>query len=81
MIASFVLPIFNIPLILRMIKRKSSSDISMTWVIGVWVCIVIMTPAALVSNDIAFKGYGVTNIIFFSLVLFFTAKYRKKSGD
>ena len=77
-IASFALPLFNIPLIMRMIKRKSSEDLSMTWVIGVWVCILLMTPRALMSDDLAFRAYGVTNILFFTLVFFFAAKYRMR---
>lgn len=81
LIASFALPLFNIPLILRMIERKSSEDISMIWVVGVWMCIVLMTPRALMSHDLAFQVYGVMNIVFFTLVLFFTVKYRKKSKD
>ncbi len=80
-IASFALPLFNIPLILRMIERKSSEDISMIWVIGVWVCIILMTPRALMSKDLAFQVYGVMNIVFFTLVLFFSAKYRKRKKD
>ena len=76
-IAGVILPFFNIPLILRMIKRKSSEDISLTWVIGVWVCIVLMTPRALLSEDLAFRAFGVTNVLFFSLVFFFSVKYRK----
>lgn len=77
-VASLLLPLFNIPLILRMIRRKSSQDISLTWVVGVWMCIVLMTPRALMSSDLAFRYYGIVNIIFFTLVLFFTVKYRKK---
>ena len=75
-IASFVLPLFNIPLILRMVARKSSDDISLVWAVGVWVCIVLMTPRALASNDIAFRLFGITNIIFFSVVVYFAVKYR-----
>ena len=73
-----ILPIFNIPLIARIVKRKSSDDLSLSWAIGVWVCIVLMTPQALKSNDLAFKMFGVSNIIFFSLVVFFVLKYRSK---
>lgn len=80
-IASFALPLFNIPLILRMIKRRSSEDISMTWVVGVWICIILMTPRALMSQDVAFQVYGVMNIVFFTLVLFFSVKYRKRIKD
>ena len=71
------LPLFNIPLIIRIIKRKSSKDLSLSWAIGVWVCIVLMTPQGLRSADPAFRLYSVVNIIFFSMVVFFVLKYRK----
>ena len=79
LISGVALPFFNIPLIAKLIKRKSSKDLSLTWAIGVWVCIVLMTPQALRSQDIAFRAYGAVNVIFFSLVLFFVLKYRSKS--
>ena len=78
-VAGVTLPLFNVPLIMKLVKRKSSEDFSLTWVIGVWVCIVLMTPQALRSEDIAFKAYGVVNIIFFTAVLAFILKYRVKS--
>lgn len=78
-ISGVALPLFNIPLIIKLIKRKSSADFSLTWVIGVWVCIVLMTPQALRSQDAAFRIYGVINIIFFSVVAFFIIKYRPKT--
>ena len=78
-VSAVVLPLFNIPLILKIIKRKSSGDLSLSWAIGVWVCIVLMTPQALRSTDIAFRAYGAVNIIFFSFVLFFVLKYRRKT--
>ncbi len=77
LIACFALPLFNIPLILKIVKRKSSTDISITWVIGVWICIVLMTPRALLSEDLAFRVYGIMNILLFTAVVFFTMKYRK----
>ena len=77
MISGVALPLFNIPLILKLVKRKSSEDLSLSWAIGVWVCIVLMTPQALRSQDIAFRAYGAVNIIFFSAVVFFVLKYRK----
>ncbi|OGW87374.1 MAG: hypothetical protein A3A81_04610 [Omnitrophica bacterium RIFCSPLOWO2_01_FULL_45_10b] len=76
MIASFVLPLFNIPLALRMIQRKSSDDISLIWVIGVWACIILMSPRALTSSDTAFRLFGIMNLIFFTLVMLFTFRYR-----
>ena len=77
MVSGIALPLFNIPLIVKLIKRKSSKDFSLSWAVGVWVCIVLMTPQALRSEDIAFKAYGIVNIIFFSIVVFFVLKYRK----
>jgi len=76
-IAGFILPFFNIPLIARIVKRKSSDDISLVWVIGVWICILVMSPAALTSKDIAFRAFGITNLIFFTAVTFVTLRYRK----
>jgi uncharacterized protein with PQ loop repeat len=76
-VAGFVLPFFNIPLILHMVRRKSSDDISLVWVIGVEVCILLMSPSALTSKDIAFRAFGITNLIFFTAVAFTTLWYRK----
>ncbi len=79
MVAGITLPLFNVPLILRLIKRKSSADYSVVWAVGVWVCIVLMTPQAVRSEDITFKAFGVINLIFFSAVTFFILKYRVRS--
>lgn len=76
-ISGIALPLFNIPLIIKLIQRKDSKDLSLTWALGVWVCIVLMTPQALRSADPAFRLYGIVNIIFFSIVVFFVLKYRK----
>ena len=77
MAAGVVLPFFNIPLIVKLIKRKSSKDLSLSWAVGVWICIVLMTPQALRSQDMAFRAFGIVNIIFFSGVTFFVLKYRE----
>ena len=78
MTAAVALPLFNIPLILRLYRRKSSGDFSLSWAVGVWVCIVLMTPQALRSTDAAFRAYGIVNILFFSVVAFQIVKYRKR---
>ena len=75
-VSGVALPLFNIPLIARLIKRKSSEDMSLLWAIGVWTCIVLMTPQGLRSSDIAFRSYSVVNIFFFSIVAFLIVKYR-----
>jgi len=75
-VASFALPLFNIPLILQIKRRKSSADISQTWAIGVWVCILLMTPSVFFSTDMVFRVFGVVNLTFFTLVVFYVLKYR-----
>ncbi len=79
LVAGIALPLFNIPLIMRIIQRKTSNDFSLSWAIGVWVCIVLMTPQAIRSQDLSFKVYGYVNIIFFTAVVFFILKYRSRS--
>ena len=77
-VSGVVLPLFNIPLIWRLIRRKSSADFSVSWAVGVWICIVLMTPQALRSHDLAFKSFGIVNLLFFSFVTFFVLKYRSR---
>jgi uncharacterized protein with PQ loop repeat len=79
MVSGVLLPLFNIPLIVKLVKRKSSKDFSVLWAVGVWICIVCMTPQALRSSDLAFRAFGVVNVIFFSVVTFFILKYRDRS--
>lgn len=81
LIAAVVLPFFNIPLIVKIIQRKSSDDISMAWAVGVWVCIVIMFPSGLKSADIVWKAFNIVNLVLFTCVFVTVLKYRKrKSG-
>jgi len=77
MIAAVILPFFNIPLILRIRKRKSSNDISLVWLFGVFFCILTLLPSAVVSEDLAFKLFGTINVFFFSWVVFYVMKYRR----
>ena len=77
-VSGVALPLFNIPLILKLIKRKSSADFSLSWALGVWICIILMTPQALRSPDTAFRAYGIVNIIFFTVVTFLVVKYHPK---
>ena len=77
-LSAIALPLFNIPLIVRLLQRKSSEDFSLSWAIGVWVCIVLMTPQALRSSDFAFRAYGIVNIVFFSVVAFLIVRYRRR---
>ena len=77
MAAGIILPVFNIPLIVKVVRRKSSRDISLLWVLGVWTCFFLMFPAALKSEDMVFRAFSVANMIMFSGVVFVTFKYRK----
>ncbi|MCK5492863.1 MAG: hypothetical protein KAJ14_07120 [Candidatus Omnitrophica bacterium] len=78
LISAVILPLWNIPLILRIVKRKSSVDISLCWAIGVWSCFALMMPAGLVSEDLVFKVFNVFNFFMFSIVTIFVFIYRKK---
>lgn len=78
LISSIILPLFNIPLMMRMVQRKSSEDLSLIWVLGVWFCIVGTFPAAMVSADKIFKIYQIINVTFFSGVAFLAVYYRIK---
>lgn len=76
--AAVILPFWNIPLMARIIKRKSSQDVSLYWACGVWICLLFMFPAAVISSDLVWKTFNVVNFILFSGVLVITALYRKK---
>ncbi len=78
LIAAIVLPFWNIPLILRIIKRKSSQDISLWWALGVWICLVVMAPSGFTSSDIVWRTFNITNIILFTAVVAVTLWYRKR---
>lgn len=77
LVAAVVLPLWNIPLIIKMVKRRSSRDISLPWALGVWVCILLMAPSGLRSEDMVWRAFNVTNIIFFTAVVVTVLKYRK----
>lgn len=80
-IAGVTMPLFNIPLIMRIVQRKSSADISLSWALGVWICILLMTPQALSSADPAFRSFGIVNLVFFTAVTFVTYKYRSRQRN
>jgi uncharacterized protein with PQ loop repeat len=78
LLAAVIMPLFNIPLIVRIIKRRSSQDISVIWAAGVWICILMMAPAGFRSDDIVLRTFNISNLLFFSAVFFVTIKYRAK---
>ena len=76
-LAAVVLPFWNIPLIIKIVKRRSSKDISLSWALGVWICILFMFPSGVSSIDFTWKVFNIVNLGFFTMVVFVTLKYRK----
>ena len=74
--AGFILPLFNIPLILKIRRNKSSKDISYAWAVGVWVCVVLMFPQTLLSPDLSFRIFGLMNLFLFSVAFYYIRRYR-----
>ena len=78
--AAFFLPFFDIPMILRLLKRKRSEDVSLIWTGGVWACTILMTPKALTSEDLTLKLFGTSNLFLFTILAIFVFYYRIKPG-
>ena len=69
MVSAVVMPFFDIPLIWRVMQRKSSEDISLVWTFGIWICILGMVPSCLVSPDPILKAFGLVNAVLFTAVV------------
>jgi uncharacterized protein with PQ loop repeat len=74
--ASIIMPLFNIPLIVKIIRRKSSDDLSLSWLFGIWGCMLLMLPWAFSTSDIVLRVFGITNFILFTAVVVTVLKYR-----
>jgi uncharacterized protein with PQ loop repeat len=81
LVAAVVLPLWNIPLIMRIVQRKSSEDISLWWALGVWFSLLVMAPSGFTSKDIVWKVFNITNLVLFSAVVFFTLRYHRGSHE
>lgn len=79
-IAAIVLPLWNIPLIIKIVKRKSSADISIYWALGVWICFLLMAPEAFRSPDPVWRAFNIMNLILFTAVVIAVLAYRKKNS-
>jgi uncharacterized protein with PQ loop repeat len=77
LLAAVILPFFNIPLIVRIIRRRSSADISMSWAMGVLVCSLLMAPSGFTSEDLIWRCYNIVNLILFTAVVIAVWRYRK----
>ncbi len=78
-IAAATMPLWNIPFIIRIVRRKSSEDISRAWLFGVWACIIFMAPSGFVSEDIVLKTFSIANLVLFSCVVVVVMIYQKKN--
>ncbi len=74
---SIVMPFWNIPLIVRIIRRRSSEDISMSWVMGVWICALLMAPSGFTSKDMVWRCFNIVNLVLFTGVVIAVWRYRK----
>ena len=77
LVASVVLPLWNIPFIVRIIQRRSSEDISLSWALGVWTCFLLMFPSGLKSSDVVWRTFNIMNFILFSFVTFTILYFRR----
>lgn len=77
LVAAIILPLWNIPLMARIVKRKSSRDISIYWALGVWVCFLLMAPSAFNSADLVWRVFNIVNLSLFTLVVILVLAYRK----
>ena len=76
LIVAIILPLWNIPLVVNIIKRKSSRDISLWWALGVWVCMLLMAPSGFTSQDVVWKTFSLVNLILFTVVVIVTVRFR-----
>lgn len=74
--AAIILPLWNIPLIIKIVRRRSSKDISLAWALGVWFCIILMAPSGFQSADVVWRTFNVVNTIFFTAVMIVTVRFR-----
>ena len=77
LVASIVMPLFNIPLIVKIVRRRSSADISMSWVMGVWICALLMAPSGFTSTDLVWRCFNIVNLVLFTGVVIAVWRYRK----
>lgn len=76
-VAAAILPLWNLPLIFRMIKRRSSKDVSMAWALGVWICFLLMAPSGFTSEDPVWRVFNIMNMILFTGVVATVLYYRR----
>jgi len=76
LVAALILPLWNIPMIVRIIRRRSSDDLSLWWVLGVWSCFVLMAQSGFQSADLVWRTFNITNMGMFTVVVGVTLRFR-----
>ena len=76
LIGAIAMPLWNIPLIIKVSRRRSSKDLSVSWAVGVLACLILMLPSALASSELVFKVFALMNLILFSVVVIQVVRYR-----
>jgi hypothetical protein len=77
LVAACLLPLWNIPLILHLERRKSSKEINRTWAWGVWGCLLAMLPSGVHSPDPIFRIFSILNVVLFTGVVVQVMRYNK----
>ena len=75
-LGAVILPLWNIPLIITIQKRRSSRDLSLSWAFGVWGCLVLMLPSGLASPDPVYRVFTVLNVLLFGAVVVQVVRFR-----
>lgn len=76
LVAAITLPLWNIPLILQIRRRRSSKDVSVAWTFGVFACLLVMLPGGLRSPDPVYRAFTLVNAVLFSGVVAAVLRYR-----
>ena len=76
-VTTSVLPLFNVPLILNIRKRKCSCDISLLWTAGIWGCSLVFMIVSLLSGGTLLKAIAVVNFVFFTATMLYILKYHQ----
>ena len=72
--AGVALPLFDIPLIIHVVKRKSSADISMIWIVGLWATSVMLLIG---TKEQMAMGFNIVNVLMLTILMAVVIKYRK----
>jgi uncharacterized protein with PQ loop repeat len=78
LVAAIVMPLWNIPLIVKIVRRRSSADISKSWVMGIWICAILMAPSGFTSKDLVWRCFNIVNLVLFTGVVIAVWRYRSK---